>query len=115
MSWKMPLVLGILEKRWKHFDSIMSSYILTVRSFLDVISKLQYTSSMKNTLNIEMSCVDDILLLLAHMQCINLAELLDKHIPVHGNRKGLRPGNVMIVWLSHILSEANHQMNHVQE
>lgn len=70
---------------------------------------------MKETLNIETERVDDIPLLLAHMQRMNLAELLDKHIPAHGNRKGLSLGNVMMVWLSHILSEANHQMNHVQE
>ena len=70
---------------------------------------------MKETLNIETERVDDIPLLLAHMQRMNLAELLDKHIPTHGNRKGLSLGNVMMVWLSHILSEANHRMNHVQE
>jgi hypothetical protein len=46
---------------------------------------------------------------------MNLAGLLDKHIPTHGNRKGLSVGNVTLVWLSHILSEANHRMNHVQE
>jgi transposase len=49
------------------------------------------------------------------MQRMNLAKLLDKHIPVHGNRKGLSLGNVTVVWLSHILSEANHRMNQVQE
>jgi transposase len=70
---------------------------------------------MKETLNIETERVDDIPLLLAYMQRMNLAELLDKHIPAHGNRKGLSLGNVMMVWLSHILSEANHRMNHVQE
>src|SRR5438045_8403965 len=70
---------------------------------------------MKETLNIETERVDDIPLLLAHMQRMNLAELLDKHIPTHGNRKGLSLGNVMMVWLSHILSEANHRMNHVEE
>lgn len=70
---------------------------------------------MKETLNIETERVDDIALLLAHMQRMNISELLDKHIPVHGNRKGLSLGNVTIVWLSHILSEANHKMHHVQE
>jgi transposase len=69
---------------------------------------------MKETLNIETERVDDIPLLLAHMQHMNLANLLDKHIPVHGNRKGLSLGNVITVWLAHILSEANHRMNHVQ-
>lgn len=70
---------------------------------------------MKETLNIETERVDDIPLLLAHMQRMNLAPLLDKHIPVHGNRKGLSLGNVIIVWLAHILSEGDHRMNHVQE
>jgi transposase len=70
---------------------------------------------MKETLNIETERADDIPLLLAHMQRMNIAELLDKHIPVHGNRKGLSLGNVIMVWLSHILSEANHRMNQVQE
>src|SRR5216110_3189665 len=70
---------------------------------------------MKETLNNETERVDDIPLLLAHMQHMNLAQMLDKHIPVHGNRKGLSLGNVVIVWLAHILSEGDHRMNHVQE
>jgi transposase len=70
---------------------------------------------MKELLNIETERADDVPLLLAHMQRMNLAELLDKHIPVHGNRKGLSVGKVTRVWLSHILSEANHRMNHGQE
>ncbi len=49
---------------------------------------------MKEKLNIETERVDDIPLLLAHMQHMNLATLLDKHIPIHGNRKGLSLGNV---------------------
>jgi transposase len=69
---------------------------------------------MKETLNIETERVDDIPLLLAHMQHMSLANLLDKHIPVHGNRKGLSLGNMITVWLAHILSEANHRMNHVE-
>jgi transposase len=70
---------------------------------------------MKETVTIETERVDDIPLLLAHMQHRNLAGLLDKHIPAHGNRKGSSVGTVTLIWLSHILSEANHRMNHVQE
>lgn len=69
---------------------------------------------MKEALNIETERVDDIPLLLAHMQHMNIANLLDKYIPVHGNRKGLSLGSMITVWLAHILSEANHRMNHVQ-
>lgn len=81
-------------------------YTLTVRPFLDGISKWSYTPSMKETLNIETERVDDIPLLLAHMQRMKIASLLDQHIPVHGNRKGLSLGNVVIVWLAHILSRS---------
>ena len=69
---------------------------------------------MKETLNLETERVDDIPLLIAHMQRMKIAELLDKHIPVHGNRKGLSLGKVTIIWLAHILSEASHRMNHVR-
>src|SRR6476620_8481683 len=104
------------DNNMKIKPSLLSlTIILTVRSFLDEISKLEYTPSIKETLNIETERADDIPLLLAHMQRMNIAELLDKHIPVHGNRKGLSLGNVIMVWLSHILSEANHRMNQVQE
>jgi len=70
---------------------------------------------MKETLNIETERVDDIPLLLAHMQHMNLAKQLDKHMPVHGNRSGLSLGSVILVWLSHILSEGDHRMNQVEE
>jgi transposase len=70
---------------------------------------------MKETLNIETERLDDIPLLLAHMQHMNLAELLDKHMPTHGQRKGLSVGEVSVVWLAHILSQADHRMNRVQE
>jgi transposase len=70
---------------------------------------------MKETLKIETERVDDIPLLLAHMQRMNIAALLDQHIPVHGNRKGLSVGDVVTVWLAHVLSEGDHRMNHVQE
>jgi transposase len=70
---------------------------------------------MKETLKIQTERVDDIPLLLMHMQHMKIAELLDKHIPAHGNRCGLSLGQVVIVWLCHILSEGDHRMNHVQE
>ncbi len=76
---------------------------------------MYYTLCMKEAFQIETERVDDIPLLLAHMKNMDIARLLDKHIPTHGNRKGMSLGNVTIVWLSHILSEANHRMNHVQD
>lgn len=40
--------------------------------------------------------------------------LLDTHFPTHGNREGLSLGSVAGVWLTHILSQADHRLNHVQ-
>jgi len=70
---------------------------------------------MNKTLSIETERVDDIPLLISHMQYMKLIELLDKHFPTHGRRKGLSLGEVLVVWLAHILSQADHRMNRVQE
>jgi len=58
--------------------------------------------------------VDDIPLLLAHMERMGLPALLDEHFPTHGNWKGLSLGWTTTVWLAHILSEGNHRLSHVQ-
>ena len=70
---------------------------------------------MKETSSIETERMDDIPLLITHMQRMKLSELLDKHIPTHGHRKGLSVGELSVVWLAHILSQADHRMNRVQE
>ena len=58
--------------------------------------------------------VDDIPLLLAQMEKMNLAALLDKHFPMHGNWQGLSLGQIVAVWLAYILSEGDHRLNSVQ-
>lgn len=58
--------------------------------------------------------VDDIPLLLAQLQRMGVQELLDEHFPTHGNWQGLSLGEVAVVWLGHILSQADHRLNHVQ-
>jgi len=70
---------------------------------------------MKEALSIETERTDDIPLLLTHMQRMQLAILLDKHFPTHGLRKGLSMGELILVWLTHVLSQADHRMNRVQE
>ena len=57
---------------------------------------------------------DDVPLLLAQMEKMEVAALLDKHFPTHGNWQGLSLGNIVVVWLSYILSEGNHRLNSVQ-
>jgi transposase len=58
--------------------------------------------------------VDDIPLLLAQMDKMNLAALLDKHFPMHGNWQGLSLGEIAVVWLAYILSQGDHRLNSVQ-
>ena len=58
--------------------------------------------------------VDDIPLLLAQLQRMDVQPLLDDYFPTHGNWQGLSLGQVTVVWLSHILSQADHRLNPVQ-
>lgn len=58
--------------------------------------------------------VDDVPLLLAQMEKMKIAELLNKHFPVHGNWQGLGLGDVVVVWLAYILSEGDHRLSAVQ-
>ena len=58
--------------------------------------------------------VDDIPLLLAQLEGMGVQPLLDEHFPTHGNWQGLSLGTVVVIWLNHILSQADHRLNHVQ-
>ncbi|NTU79719.1 MAG: transposase [Chloroflexales bacterium] len=58
--------------------------------------------------------VDDVPLLLAHMQRLGLPTILDAHFPTHGNHQGLSLGFLCLVWLAHILSRADHRLNRVR-
>ncbi len=57
--------------------------------------------------------IDDVPILLAQLERMQVATLLDQHVPTHGNWQGLSLGLVSVVWLSHILSEGDHWHNHV--
>ena len=58
--------------------------------------------------------IDDIPLLLAQMNKLQLDKLLDETFPMHGNWNGLSFGNIVAVWLAYILSEGDHRLNHVE-
>jgi transposase len=58
--------------------------------------------------------VDDLPLLLAQLEHMGVAELLDEYFPTHGNWQGLSLGQLTCVWLSYILSEADHRMNQLE-
>ena len=58
--------------------------------------------------------VDDIPVLLTQMERMGIKALIDKHFPTHGNWQGESLGSVAVIWLTHILSQADHRLNHVQ-
>jgi transposase len=51
-------------------------------------------------------------LLLAQLDRMGVQPLLDQHVATHGNWVGLSLGWVTVLWLTHILSEAEHRLNH---
>jgi len=58
--------------------------------------------------------IDDIPVLIAKLARMGTTELLDEHFPTHGNWQGLSLGRTASGWLSHVLSQADHRLNHVQ-
>jgi transposase len=58
--------------------------------------------------------VDDIPVIIAQLQRMRVARLIDKHFPTNGNRTGLSLGQMCVVWLTFILSEADHRLNQVE-
>jgi transposase len=69
---------------------------------------------MAENLTIITERVDDIPLLLAQLERMGVQFLLDDHFPTHGNWVGLSLGWVTVVWLTHLLSQADHRLNHVE-
>jgi transposase len=58
--------------------------------------------------------VDDIPLLLNQMEKLNLSGLVDEHFEGHGNWQGLSVGQVLVGWLSYLLSQGDHRLNQVE-
>jgi transposase len=57
---------------------------------------------------------DDIPVILAFLQQMRVAELIDQHFPTHGHWTGLSLGQMLSVWLTFILSEGDHRLSHVE-
>src|SRR5947209_14882543 len=69
---------------------------------------------MREQLSITTERVDDIPIVLAQSEEMGLPELLDEYFKPHGNWEGTSLGWTTTVWLTHIVSEGDHRMNHVQ-
>jgi transposase len=69
---------------------------------------------MADTLTVTSERVDDIPVLLAQQVRMGVPDLLDRHFAPHGNRQGISLGALATLWLTHMLSEADHRMSHVR-
>src|SRR4030042_1119999 len=69
---------------------------------------------MSEILTLTTERVDDIPVLQAQMQVMGLPLLLDRHFPRHGNWQGLSLGWLVTGWLTHIVSQGDHRLNHVE-
>jgi len=58
--------------------------------------------------------VDDLPVIFGLLQQMRIQVIVDNAITPHGNWQGLSPGWVITIWLMHILSEHQHQMEPVQ-
>ena len=58
--------------------------------------------------------IDDVPLIVAQLQKMRVASLLDKYFPPHGNWQGLSLGNIVVLWLTYILSQGDHRLNALQ-
>src|SRR6266566_9173905 len=58
--------------------------------------------------------VDDIPRLLGQLERMGMPARLDEHFPTHGNWVGLSLGWVTVVWLTHLLSQADHRLSHAE-
>jgi transposase len=64
---------------------------------------------------VQVERLDDIPVIFGLFQNMHIQAVIDQVIETHGNWNGLSPGWVITIWLVHILSEHNHNMDRVQE
>ena len=69
---------------------------------------------MTDKLTVQSERVDDIPVLVAHQEQMGVPQLLDELYASHGNRRGLSLGWLAVMWLTHIVSEADHRLSHVR-
>ena len=59
--------------------------------------------------------IDDIPLICNELNSIQIASLINKHFPVHGNWQGTSIGTLCSVFLAYVLSESDHRLSHVED
>jgi len=59
--------------------------------------------------------VEDIPVIIAKLERMKVQELVGQHFVPHGNWRGCGVGQVVLVWLTYILTEGDHRLSHLQE
>jgi hypothetical protein len=59
--------------------------------------------------------VDELPILLQGLQQLRLAESIDAALPPHGDRRGLSYGQLSVVLVTFIMSQAEHRLCAVEE
>jgi transposase len=70
---------------------------------------------MAATLELTHQRVDDVPLLLGFLIELRFPQIIDLHLPPHPLHQGLSNGWLISVWITYILSQADHRKSHVQE
>src|SRR5512135_1974922 len=74
----------------------------------------RWRSAVDATLELTHERVDDVPLLLGFLIRLQLPEILDRHFPDHPLHQGLSNGWLIAVWITYILSRADHRKSPVQ-
>src|SRR5208337_54167 len=74
-----------------------------------------WSATVDNSLQLTHERVDDVPLLLGFLIKLGLPQILDRHLPAHPLHQGLSNGWLIAVWITYILSQADHRKCHVRE
>src|SRR3982751_5015315 len=75
----------------------------------------RWRATVDATLELTHERVDDVPLLLGFLIKLQLPEILDRHLPPHPLHQGLSHGWLITVWITYILSRADHRKSPVQD
>ena len=59
--------------------------------------------------------IDDIPVIVKMLEGMGIPSQVDQFIKPHGNWQGVSVGQLVLIWLSYILTESDHRMNHVRD
>ncbi|GEM_PF-2372207 len=59
--------------------------------------------------------IDDLPLLYAEVEALEIQEMIDTQITPHGNRTGLSLGHLFSLWICYLLSQSDHKLSPVED